>query len=189
MNRRRVAAVLGLLTAALCIGGCASGGYVGNRLNDAADIATITLGTGAGAKARVGPIQLALIKNSDLVGLRAGQVFCNGNDLLANDELYVLPFPLPATRTDHWYVLPYGIESFSHESDSLSHMRGKDVAAQSPFPGIAIGRGSAFYSQVEVAGGLGLTIRLGLNPGELLDFLLGFVFLDIYQDDVSNWSY
>ncbi len=33
--------------------------------------------------------------------------------------------------------------------------------------------------------GLGGTLRLGFNPGELLDFLLGWFTIDIYNDDIE----
>jgi hypothetical protein len=188
MHGRRSAALLGLLVAAASVSGCATPGYISDRLNDAADIATVTLGTGAGLKARVGPVQLAVIQNSDIAGLRAGKFFYDGLDLLYNDELYVLPFPLPGIRTDRWYILPYGTELFSHERGTVPYTRGKAIQAKSPFPCFAMGRGAAYYSQIEVAGGLGLTARLGLNPGEFVDFLLGFLFVDIYYDDLSNVS-
>ena len=38
-------------------------------------------------------------------------------------------------------------------------------------------------TQCELAAGLGPTVRLGFNPGELVDFILGWTTLDIYGDD------
>ena len=40
-----------------------------------------------------------------------------------------------------------------------------------------------YYTQVEVVLGLGSHLRLGLNPGELLDFVLGWTTIDIFGDD------
>jgi len=37
--------------------------------------------------------------------------------------------------------------------------------------------------QIEVAAGLGAGLRAGVNPGEALDFLLGFFTVDIFKDD------
>jgi len=34
--------------------------------------------------------------------------------------------------------------------------------------------------------GLGGTVKLGLNPGELLDFILGWTTLDIFHDDIAG---
>ena len=44
-----------------------------------------------------------------------------------------------------------------------------------------------YYTQVEAAAGLLLipSVRLGLNPGELIDFVLGWTTLDIFQDDLE----
>jgi hypothetical protein len=37
---------------------------------------------------------------------------------------------------------------------------------------------------MELAIGVGLTLRVGFNPGELLDLLVGFASLDLYGDDL-----
>jgi len=44
----------------------------------------------------------------------------------------------------------------------------------------------AYYTEGEVALGCHYTVRLGVNPGELLDFLLGWTTLDIYGDDLEH---
>ena len=41
-------------------------------------------------------------------------------------------------------------------------------------------------TQLDLTIGVGVSIRLGFNPGELLDFALGFVGLDLYDDDVAG---
>ena len=43
------------------------------------------------------------------------------------------------------------------------------------------------YTQLEVSAGVYAGgLRLGANPGELLDFLLGWFLVDIYDDEVST---
>ena len=159
--------------------GCSSPAFLAARGRDLADVFTFTLGTGAGAKARVGPIQAAAFENSDLIGLRAGQFLVNGNGLAFNDETYA---PLPMWDSG-WFC---GNESFNHGVGSVSTQRSKEVIAGSPFPLFVRGRGAPFYSQIEVAGGLGFTVRLGVNAGEFLDFILGWLKVDIYGDDLSD---
>ena len=44
----------------------------------------------------------------------------------------------------------------------------------------------ARWTQIEVAAGLFGDVRLGFNPGELLDFLLGFFGADLYGDDIAR---
>ena len=167
-----------LLSLAFAASGCATRGYLLDRGRDAADIFTATFGIGAGIKARVGPGQVALFENADLCGLRCGQVFWNGNDLILNDELYT-PFPLKK------WELTFGTETFRIDTSPVPEERAKYVVAYSPFPGVAIGTPATFYTQVEVAGGLGLTLRLGFNAGELVDFILGWSTLDIFNDDIG----
>ncbi len=40
-----------------------------------------------------------------------------------------------------------------------------------------------YFTQIEVVAGLLGTLRLGFNPGELLDFILGWTTVDIFNDD------
>lgn len=177
---------LRFLSLMLLCTGCAAPGLVSDRLHDAADVVTLTVGLGTGAKARVGPVQAALIKTSDIAGLRAGSWFADGLDLVYNDEFYVLPLPLRGMARRRWWVLPYGSEVFSHGTGSVSRRRGKDVGAQSPFLLLAFSKDPSFYTQIELALGLGLVGRIGVNPGEFLDWLLGFGGVDLYNDDLSK---
>jgi hypothetical protein len=43
-----------------------------------------------------------------------------------------------------------------------------------------------YFTQVELVVGMGLSVRLGVNPGELLDFALGCLGADIYGDDIER---
>ena len=43
-----------------------------------------------------------------------------------------------------------------------------------------------FYSDLEFTFSLVYGFRLGFNPGELLDFLMGWIGLDIYDDDLEK---
>ena len=197
------------------VGGCASSPYAANRGRDLADVFTLTLGGGSGAKARVGPVQLAIIDHVDLLGLRAGTGFANGEDMLDNTEIYQ-PWPRGSkanyddfavrrvfetgqgkvvdvrgedTLIDspmyqrRWHDA-FGHERFDPGPDSLTAQRGKTIAARSPFPFYTASDNPAHMTQIEIAGGLGLTIRLGFNPGELIDFILGFTSMDLYGDDL-----
>ncbi len=72
-----------------------------------------------------------------------------------------------------------------------SAARGKDVAYRPsciPFwdPPPPEPPNPARWTQFEVAAGLLGGVRLGFNPGELLDFLLGFFGADLYGDDLAR---
>jgi hypothetical protein len=45
-----------------------------------------------------------------------------------------------------------------------------------------------YYTDVRISIGLGPAVTLGANPGELLDFLLGWFGIDIYGDDKAGES-
>lgn len=167
-----------MLAGLLLAAGCASPGYWIDRRRDAADIFTATIGGGAGAKVRAGPLQLAMVENADIIGLKSGAFLADGNSLIINHELYTLPIPL----TD----VGFGYETYSPGPWTPAYERGKYVRAESKFPCIILAEGNpAYYTQLEVVAGLGLTARLGANPGELLDFILGWTGVDIFNDDLS----
>ena len=152
-----------------------------DRRRDAADIITAGVGMGIGAKARVGPVHAGLLADVPGIGLRGGSF----------GENHVFLFP----DSFDLELLAFGLEEY----DSFATpARGKDFEAGSVFPffnvarlnGIQGGKTVAtpvpyYYSQIEVVVGLGLSVRLGFNPGELLDFLLGWFGIDIYNDDIE----
>lgn len=194
---------MGLGAVVLLCSGCATG-YWADRGRDAADVFTLTLGIGAGVKGRVGPLQVAAIDNTDVIGLRAGQWLSNCNAMDENSERYS-PFPIssqarPQARTENmmgprvrrtaapWWRRSYGFgrELFKYGVRSPAAFRGKQLETHSPLPIWVVDRSPAFYTQIEVSGGLLFTGRVGFNVGELLDFLLGWTALDIYDDDLSR---
>ena len=68
---------------------------------------------------------------------------------------------------------------------------GGTADAPPPYP-VAPGRAapkdhwSPDWTHLEIAAALGVGVRLGFNPGELLDFLLGFFGADLYGDDLAR---
>ena len=166
-----------LLTASLT--GCASTtSYLTDRGRDLADIVTIGVGVGGGAKARIGPIQTGLLADMQILALRGGQ-FHYGNDS------YIVPsiFDL--------YTFVTGVESFNPtHGKSVSKDRRKSFTAEGhriPFVSIVDPPGSpTYFTQVEITGGLLLNLRVGFNPGELLDFIIGWTTFDIYNDDLES---
>ncbi len=143
--------------------GCATG-YLDGRFHDAADIFTATGGLGGGAKAQLGPVNLGLplCVAEHEYGLRGGT-------LIASDMF----------SYDLW-LLVLGTELFVLEKDDRD--KSFVVATFNP-DGPRLEGTPALFTQIELLAGLGLTVRLGFNPGELLDFLLGWTTLDLYGDD------
>ena len=170
--------LLGVM-ASLAIG-CASSGIMADRRRDAADIFNCSLGFGLGAAARVGPVKTGVIAEGDIAGHRGGQS-CNGNPMfLGNFDAFMLGF---------------GLERFSGYPDWVEMKeRGKDFEAEwegPPIIGIAPlwrdparnHRGQLY--QIDVTAAIGLSLRLGFNPAELLDFALGWWAIDFLDDDME----
>ncbi len=163
--------------------GCATP-YVVDRGRDAADIFTATIGYGAGAKARVGPLSTGLFYNRDTVGLRGGALFKNKSG--ATDDFTSI-IPIPVSYVGLMFVLD---EFFPEDSKSQRH-KGYQVISAMPLVSVVSSPTNDWFtiltynSQIEVAAGIGGTLRLGFNPGELIDFILGWTTLDIYGDDLE----
>ncbi|MCE9597228.1 MAG: hypothetical protein K8S54_04600 [Spirochaetia bacterium] len=87
-------------------------------------------------------------------------------------------------------------ESASAKDAALMHLRDKEYRVRSPF-GTTVPlqkrrlvlkqRGSfapaSYYTQVDFNIALYFGLRVGLNPGELIDLILGWTTLDIFKDD------
>jgi len=150
--------------------GCASTkAYFVDRDRDAADIFTATVGVGGGAKAQIGPLNLGLpfCASWGETGLRGGMLVSSPDDYFGDDG----------------WLLFFGAEEFDLRSD----LRGKSISFGTIGPEPPRTHGNpAKFTQIEVVVGLGGTIRLGFNPGELLDFILGWTTIDIYKDDLES---
>jgi hypothetical protein len=67
------------------------------------------------------------------------------------------------------------------EKKALKEAQDKENPPNLPFDGR---RAWYKYSDIEVTAALGGGFSIGINPGELLDFLAGFAGLDLYRDDI-----
>lgn len=165
-----------ILSVVALTGGCASTGYFADRAHDLGDVATFTLGDGIGARAVVGPLYVnSLIHfQEDRIGWQ------NGGPILLGDE---------NVNRDHGSWFGFGQE-WRHFS-ALQKERKKDyemgIADKIPFfMRFEDGRAVSRLTQLEVAAAVVLGVRVGVNPPELLDFILGWVSIDITKDDLGN---
>ena len=195
-GRRAKRVHTGILHSAFCllpflIAGCST-----HRTNDWKDVCNATVGESYGISVRLGPIRTGLYSGRDDKGLRSG-VTGNTTGQIANYD---------------YYWLFYGREHFDGWRDARDpRVRRKVVAAEYFFPCFIIpeaenpyaksmvygdqaynkltdgSRNYAYWTQLDIAMGLGDGFRLGFNPGELLDALLGYVGIDIYGDD-TTWA-
>jgi hypothetical protein len=183
-----------LVGVSVLAGGCATTGYWADRRRDALDIFTVQIGYGLGAKARVGPVQTGLLADIGGVGIRGG-------DVLGIKDFWPVGYDEPAKQDYVGVVI--GREAFG--GSDASNRRGKSFGAKQvlfasyPITGPlddsqrawleehhVVLNPAPYYSEIEVVAAAGLSLRLGFNPGELVDFLLGWFGVDIYDDDLSR---
>ena len=173
-----------LLAISVNLMGCSSP-YVKNRIRDAADIFTFTTGVGAGGKAKIGPISTGLDIQEDSIGIRNGAFFA-ANPTPSSDfrkrpggtELYYtwLGFDI----SNHGEVVTQRGKEFSVATAFLP-TGWYDTDSMSKLP-------LHYFTQIEVTAGAGLGFRVGFNPGELVDFILGWATLDLFKDDVVKFE-
>ena len=236
-------AVAALLTGA----GCSAGrDYWTDRLDDAKDIVSFTVGLGFGVKVQAGLVQAGLYNYSAGYGLRGGEflpgliahsadyhvdegnigvplLFCNteifypGKHAADRGKAYcaltpLLPFFVLCPNdhsTGYCNSCAWGRKAarFKAEREKYAKLppeerektRGKRVPLteeekkalkealdkENP-PDLAFDGHRAWYkySSIEVTVALIGGFSLGINPGELLDFLAGWFCLDMYRDDL-----
>ena len=187
MRGKALAATL-LLATALLASGCAT--YVRDRVADAGDIFTVTVGTGIGVTAKAGPIHTGLGYGIDLYGLRGGE-FGSFAPHAPEDEW-------PLSGDIAFIISAFG--GFAPHADR-AYARGKTFASAYldnpekllPLVDPPWDWDEEWHSiihpqwtQIDLSLGLIASVRVGFNPGELVDFVLGFVGLDLYGDDLSG---
>lgn len=176
------------LLALALLTGCASR----ERADDWAQVFTLTVGDGVGAKARIGPAQLGLYKGEDKSGLRAGEWgsswdshdnydylwLCYGKEYFGGWNSTAVPLqPRKVTAATHYF--PFLVERRAPSPHGWSDHYGDPVMESAT-------RNAAYWTQIDLALGVGGSVRLGFNPGELLDAILGHFGADIYHDDTPD---
>lgn len=167
---KNIIQLFGILVIAASITGCASTkAYFIDRGRDAADIFTATASIGAGAKVEIGPVNIGLpacylLRNQE-TGLRGGRFINHDNSVC-----------------EAAWILVYGDEIFLLNDNN----RFKSYVFSVPLVDApSETRNTTKYTQIDLVIGIGFSIRIGFNPGELIDFLLGWTTIDIYSDDIK----
>jgi hypothetical protein len=155
--------------------GCATSSYMKDRMTDGSDIFTATAGKGIGVKARVGPVQAGAIDVVDKTGLRGGRLY--------------RPTPFENAGADICIAI-VGLDDFNYMGRTMGPRRKEFATTYCLVPMPYRFKGgpqlnASYWTQIEVVLGVGGTLRLGFNPGELVDFTLGWFGIDIYGDDIE----
>ncbi len=189
--------LLSLVVLAAATSGCTTSGYLRNRERDLVDVVTCTVGLGAGAKARVGPLHAGLFGASDQRGLRGGVFHADMHPQICVRRKGLVPVLRrlhgelsQAIDIDLTLASLEGFFPTNSETPKMRHkyFMSKGVAGISwaECGGSAWVHAIPYYTQTEVAGGLVGTLRLGFNVGELLDFITGIAGLDLLDDDLRE---
>lgn len=194
-----------LIFPVLCFAAGCTANYWNDRGNDAADIMTFTGGSAYGAATRVGPLHAGLGFYGEAWGLRGGALGEKGNLIVVNpidkpENLFDKPAKnvrLLIGKTGE-YTLGYKEDFLYGRTEEKNYITaGNPAFAFDGYPLLTGARALIknkdeiplilpYYTQIDAAGGFLGGIRVGMNPGELFDFMLGFTTLDIYGDDVES---
>ena len=176
----------------ILISGCASSGYLSDRGNDLLDVLTFSIPAGFGAKARVGPFHTGLNATFGDMGFRSGaleydtrichgtgqEFFCIGNESFSPSEVYwgnERRCQMKRYDTGNSYFPFFTPFLDVYDSNTAKHRdRNYSFINMISHP---------YATQVETQASLLWGIRIGLNIGELFDFILGWSTIDIYNDD------
>ena len=147
---------------------------------------TLSAGSGGGVKGRVSFINTGIFMGISEEGLWSGNVLNYRSETVDINSPFINLDVLDPSTFDGYYNYQQ-VETFHEESYEQCDPRGKNFVAQGRLPVYSVTKDSIeYYTQCEVAAGLFYYIRVGFNPGEILDFILGWTTLDIYRDDKSE---
>jgi len=152
--------------------------YAVDRLRDAADILTLTFGTGDGVQARVGPLTTGLMFNEGNTGLQHGT------------------FTSWKTNKRQSMMLAFmGMEMWQPQVDpdepQIAEQRNKACRELIQYAWTAETKPDTsvptpYWTNVEAQVGVIFSIQAGFNIGELADFALGWFGIDFYGDDIAG---
>lgn len=151
--------------------------YTRNRINDAKDIFTLCVNPSLGCQVQTGPIRTGVGVSISVYGMSDGYV---GECGTGRREVPTIQYIL---------IGPGGKESWN---GNIVRERGKEYEQKQYFlvglPKYSNSKAwmKPYYTQFEVDAGFLVGLRVGVNPGEILDFFLGFFGVDMYGDDICT---
>jgi hypothetical protein len=176
--------------------------YFVNRGRDAADIVKATVGVGAGGMARLGPVCVGILPlqvdgwgwNCDWVEEPSGEsalgrlnynwfVTVRENNVTGwtRGKMYLAVGGWYSLRDQKWFVYQNTWASnFPFLASPIAMEKLGKKKKDDPRPLF-----HPYYTQAEVCVAWFGSLRIGVNPGELADFVLGWVGIDVFDDDIG----
>ncbi len=177
---KRVITCMGFFTI-LALGTSCTSAYWTDRGRDFNDCFHVGVGVGLGAKVKLGPVNLGLLAEGDFFGVRGVNPIRATNEHSAWTSLAFFSHSgeLFEGGDEHTILSVrkklYSVES-RREPTSKTATFTPDVNDLIP---------PQYHTGFEVVVGLGPSVRIGFNVGELADFVLGWVTVDLFDDDVG----
>ncbi len=159
------------LISLLFLGGCATTGFLKDRLHDGADVLTLTVGVGVGAKISVGPVYMNIIgvQHRDLAGLRYG-------------DFIESPGESQDSEIGSWFG--FGQSWHTRTELQLSRDKAPEYSfTEIPFVMSRVRGAAADPMALDIVIGIVPSMRFGINPLEFVDFIFGWTILDLARDD------
>jgi hypothetical protein len=157
--------------------------YMLDRVRDALDMTTMEAGFGLGVKLRAGILNTGYYQGNGFFGLRGGKIGMQSDA----EYLFLTPYPktdlagetIPSRICRNEYYSSKNVTPLTSifPPNTIVDSKSHDYMENAP---------TSAYFQIEMAVGLGPTLRIGFNPAEILDFLLGFAGVDILSDDYGR---
>ncbi len=158
--------LVAIILCAGCVCGCTTA-YWQDRGYDAADIATLTVGMGGGAFVQVGPKPIGYGFILDVAGVEDGRI---------GSVPYLTALEGVAKR-----FAVYDFDDIRVKRGKLPPLL-KDDNEGNPLPVMAHN-----WTQLRLFAGVTLlSMSVGVNPGEAVDFVLGWLGVDIFGDDAGT---
>ena len=157
-----------IVAAAMLVGGCTTA-YWQDREHDAADIATITVGMGGGVFVQAGPKPIGYGFIIDAFGVEDGKIG-------------LVPYATALKGVAKRFAV-YDFDDIRVKRGKLPPLL-KDGDEKRSLPTMP-------HHWTELRLFIGVTVfsmSAGVNPGELADFALGWIGVDIYGDDTESRS-
>jgi hypothetical protein len=179
--------------------------YFEDRTSDLADILTVSAGMGVGHQARVGPVCIGLLCTEDFADWRYGKIKGrhSKNFILSLEEdnrEWGVKNGGAERGKDYYACGGWGYKGivwaqnlpFLMSLDSVNekhkyepfYVDKKLIPPANPYK-MRHPVFHSYYTQIEACAGFFGTVRLGVNPGEFVDFLLGWGGIDFFDDDVE----
>jgi len=153
------------------------------RTNDFKDIFDFSIPRGFGAHVHASLLGLGLGYNQTMFGLEDG--FFYTTDLRTNCMPFIVSPQLNAPNELGLILINFHANALDNLGPAFySNYKLFGIIPSGPDGKAKLSK--SYYTKITASATFGYGVKIGFNPGEFLDFLLGWVGVDIYNDDSTT---